>query len=574
MCVFPVAEAHKVKVDEHLYQNVRPRPRVKSADEATPAAQSPKLDKHNSVPPQTPPPPIGPKPVFQPPLVGPKPGNETDAEYSTVSQDWIDKKKCGTQKPTAATATATATISTNTTATATTIASNISEAVEDGQPPPLPPRSELADQFDEDLYDLPIVPGDDKEVLPSAKATSSVTVNASSSSTKSPVEMQPAGTPSVMTTVTESSEATYDVVADVKSPAEKKVDFMPDATSSRKSPVDRKTPSNSPLVSEKVKTLPKPSSEAMYDVIPDSHTSKSLTMPSSNRRSPSPEYAVVRKSPVLSHGSVKVTVKTDSPALSRLLPSSTEYANISVPKQNDTAEEPTNSEYDLPVTAREKHLRINSPPSPILSNYAKLQPKDGTRSDKQDWQLSADSKKASRTVSADVLEPPKPTSATDSVDKAIKELQKGLDDTGQNKNRVHSMDFSAITMEPKKSGDMSIEWDDSDMTTCVSTIQQSWKDKHQKNLIMRSYDDVKLPSDVTGSPSVPEKLRHGWSPRDDSSNEKLPAGWSKVIGEEGVYYWHVKSGRTQWTMPTETVSTDKVIMLFVYKQLPQMPHMG
>ena len=515
--------------------------------------------------------------MLEPPLVGPKPGHEKDAEYSTVSQDWIDKKRSGAQKPNSATTTPNAT--TNTTAAAATatatITSNRSEVEEDGQPPPLPPRSELADQLDEDLYDLPIVPDD---VSPSVKTTGSVTVNINSSkpnNSKSPVEMQPADIPSVMTTDPELSDTTYDIIADVKSVAEKKVDFVPD-TSSRKSPVDRKTPSNSPLVSKKALTLPKPSSEtlptpssseATYDVISDVQASKSLTMPASYRRSPSPEYAVVRNSPVLPHDSVKATVKNDPLALSRPLSSSKEYAYISVPKQSDTAEEPINSEYDLPVTAREKQLRINSPPSPILSNYAKLKPKDGMRTDKQDWQLPGDSKKkTSRTVSADMLEPPKPTSATDSVDKAIKELQKGLDDSGQSKDRVHSMDFSTITTG-KKSDDMSIEWDDSDMTAHVSAVQQSWKDKHQQNLIMRSYEEVKLPD----SPSVPDKLRHGWSPRDDSNNAKLPAGWSKVIGEEGVYYWHVKSGRTQWTLPTETVSSDKVtlvIPLFVYKQLP------
>ena len=527
---FLVAEAHKVKVDEHLYQNVKPRPRVKSTDEVPTAAQSPKPDKkHNSVPPRTPPPPIGPKPGHEPPPVGPKPGHEKDAEYSIVSQDWIDKKRSGGQKPTSAPITPSTT-------------SDSSEAVEDGQPPPLPPRSELADQLDEDLYDLPIVPDD---ITPSVKPTGSVAIsNNSSKPNKSPVE---AGIPSVTTT---DPDTTYDVIAYVKSPTEKKVNFVP-STSSRKSPVDRKTPNNSPLVSKKAMTLPKPTSdtsaseEVAYDVISEGHTSKSLTMPASNRRSPSPEYAVVRQSPVLPHSSVKTTVKTDSPAL----PSSVS-ANVVV-------EEPTNSEYDLPVTAREKHLRINSPPSPILSNYAKLKPKDGTRSDKQDWKLPVDSKKkSSRTVSVDMVEP---TSATDSVDKAIKELQKGLDDSGQTKNRIHSMDFSTVTMEPKKSDDMSIEWDDSDMTTHVSAVQQSWKDKHEKNMIMRSYEEVALPD----NPSVPEKLRRGWSPRDDSSNEKLPAGWSKVIGEEGVYYWHVKSGRTQWTLPTETVSSDKVILVYI-----------
>ena len=543
---FLVAEAHKVRVDEHLYQNVKPRPRVKSTDEATSTTQSPKPDKkHSSVPPQTPPPPIGPKPVLEPPPpVGPKPGHEKDAEYSTVSQDWIDKKRSGAQK---STSTAIDTTS-----------SNSNEAVEDGQPPPLPPRSELADQLDEALYDLPMVHDD---ISPSVKTTGSAAVSTNSSkpnSNKSPVEA-----PSVATT---DPDTTYDVIADVKTPT---VDFVLDA-SSRKSPIDRKTPGNSPLVSKKAMTLPKPSSEtltisasseAAYDVISEGHASKSLTMPASNR-SPSPEYAVVRQSPVLPHNSVKTTAKTDSSAL----PSSGEYASVSA---NVKVEEPSNSEYDLPVTAREKHLRINSPPSPILSNYAKLKPKNGTHSDKQDWKLPADSKKkTSRTVSVDVFEP---TSATDSVNKAIKELQKGLDDSEQTKNRVHSMDFSAVTMEPKKSDDLSIEWDDSDMTTThVSAVQQSWKDKREKNLIMRSYEEVKLPD----SPSVPEKLRRGWSPRDDSTNEKLPAGWSKVIGEEGVYYWHVKSGRTQWTLPTETVSSDKVSMvtflipLFIYKQLP------
>ena len=39
-----------------------------------------------------------------------------------------------------------------------------------------------------------------------------------------------------------------------------------------------------------------------------------------------------------------------------------------------------------------------------------------------------------------------------------------------------------------------------------------------------------------------------------------------MIGEEGVYYWHVKSGRTQWNLPTGTVNSDKVNIFvhFVY----------
>lgn len=499
---------------------------MKSVEDAPTTTQSGKAadKKHSSVPPQTPPPPVGPKPGSESKPVGPKSGaGWGDIEYSTVSQDWIEKKRSGAQKATAMTTTATAATSSN------------SKKAEDGEPPALPPRSELADQFDEDLYDLPII-HDDVKVLPSSKATSSsssITVDnnlyqSAALSKPNSSKPPPVSNPSVKTTAPESSETTYDVIVDVntvKSPIEKKVDVVHNLNS-RTSPVERKTPSNSPLSPKKGTTLPKPSLEAMYDVIPDVHAGKSLTMPASNRRSPSPEYAVIRKSPVLPRAPTKSSVKSDSPAISKVSASA-------------SSKEPSDSEYDLPVTARQAELRINSPPSPMLSGYAKLQSKDGTRTDKQEWkipkQTSDSKKKTARVVSVDTTEP------QSSVDKAIAELQKGLDESSdQTKNRTQSLDLTSIF--PKKSdpssGEMGLDWDDSDMTGHGSSVQQSWMEKHQQNLMMRSYEEVQLP--------VPE------------GKEKLPPGWSKVIGEDGVYYWHVKSGKTQWTVPTEPVNTDKV----------------
>ena len=545
-----VAEAHKVKVEEHLYQNVQLRTRVRSADDKPPIPLSPKPNrKHSSVPPDTPPPPVGPKPGFErPPPVGPKPGDALgDAEYSIVSQDWIEKKRSGAQKATA---------TTNTSG---------SKIVETDQPPALPPRSELADELDEDLYDLPIIHDDIKKVLPSDQKTassSSVTVDNTlyqSTASAKTNDNKPA-TPS---TVSESSEATYDVIADVKTSL---VNKNVDNTSSRKSPVERKTPGSSPAVNKKTATLPKPSSEATYDVIAEVHAGKSLTMPSSNHRSPSPEYAVVRKSPVLSHALNRNAVKPESPIATR---SSGEYSSVSASAavtEADTPEEVSNSEYDVPITARRKELCVNCPPSPNLSNYAKLQYKDGVHNDKQEWKLpkqpAADfKKKTSKSVSVDLAETSKPNPAVNSVDKTIEELKKGLnDDSGQTKNRVQSLDLTK--MLPKTSdgslGDAALDWDDTDMPANVSAVQQGWLIKHQQSLTMRSYEEVQLPPEATNSPSLPEKLRHGWSPRDDSGNEKLPPGWSKVIGEDGVYYWHVKSGKTQWTLPTEPVNSDKV----------------
>ena len=411
-----------------------------------------------------------------------------------------------------------------------------------------------------------MIPDDEKKIM-SVKTTAG---NSTASNTKPAMDKQSAGTHPVIPTVSESSEVAYDVIADVKSPVAKKVDFATDL-SSRKSPVDRKVPDSSPMANRKMATLPKPSSDVMYDVISDvnTSTSKSLTMPSTTRRSPSPEYAVVRNGPMRP---VMSTVKPGSPVTTRPLPSAREYACVSV---GSKTEEPTTttSEYDLPVTARDKELRVNSPPSPMLSNYAKLKPKDGTRNDKQEWQIPKQSsdakKKTSRTVSADVVESSKPATATDSIDKTIKELQMGLDE--DSKNRMHSMDLSSTL---KKSDDMPMEWDDSEMSAHPSAVQQAWMEKRQQSLVMRSYEEVMLPPEpgAATSPTVTEKLRHGWSPRDDTSsstntnnsgNEKLPPGWSKVIGEDGVYYWHVKSGKTQWTLPTEAVSSDKVICQFM-----------
>ena len=409
----------------------------------------------------------------------------------------------------------------------------------------------------------------DEKKIASVKITSSAAGNSTASNTKSTIEKQPAGTHPVITTVSELSEVAYDVIADVKSPVEKKVEFSSDL-SGKKSPVDRNVRGTSPMVNRKMATLPKPSSEAMYDVISDvnTSTSKSLTMPAATRHSPSPEYAVVRNNPVLP---VKGTVKPGSPVSKKPLPSAGEYACVSV--KNKTEESTTAmSEYDLPVSARDKELSVNSPPSPMLSNYAKLKPKDSTRNDKQEWQIPKQSndakKKTSRTVSADVVESSKHATATDSINKTIKELEMGLDEDP--KNRVRSMDLSSTA---KKSDDMSMEWDDSEMSANPSAVQQAWMEKRQKSLVMRSYEEVMLPPEpgAASSPTVAEKLRHGWSPRDgtssstntsNSENEKLPPGWSKVIGEDGVYYWHVKSGKTQWTLPTEAVSSDKVIDQF------------
>ena len=543
---FLIAEAHKVMVEEHLYQNVQLRARTKSADDKSTGTQSakPNNKQRSSVPPQTPPPPVGPKPgTERPPPVGPKPGA---AEYSTVSHEWIEKKKTGAQKA----------------KTATSSTSSDSALVEAGSPPALPPRSELADQFDEDLYDLPIIHEDIKKGLPSDKMTSSSSIAINNALYESADSSKPANS---ISTATESADTTYDVIADVKKSPEKKKADVTLNTSGKKPPVERKTPNTSPMATKKIATLPKAASaDATYDVIADvPPSSKSLTMPAANRRSPSPEYAVIRQSPLLPRAPLKSPPKPNSPALSRAAAGSTsEYDYISH-KEAKTEEEQKESEYDLPVTARQAELRINSPPSPMLSNYAKLQAKDGKCGDKQEWQIpkqAANSKKkTSKSVSIDVAETSKPTGA---VDKAIEELQKGLDNgSDHTKQRVHSVDLSKVT---SSSGEMMLDWDDSDMPAEVSAIQQAWMERHQQNLIMRSYEQVQLPSETNSSPSLPEKLRHGWSPKDDSGggHEKLPPGWNKVIGEDGVYYWHVKSGRTQWTLPTEAVNTDKVILAY------------
>ena len=98
----------------------------------------------------------------------------------------------------------------------------------------------------------------------------------------------------------------------------------------------------------------------------------------------------------------------------------------------------------------------------------------------------------------------------------------------------------------------------------TSVVQMAWMEKHKQMLVQRSYEDVDLPSNGTSSPTVPDKLRHGWSPRglDKDDGEKLPTGWSKVVGEDGVYYWHVKSGKTQWKPPKEG-DASKVCMVVI-----------
>ena len=548
---FLIAEAHKVMVEEHLYQNVQIRSRTKSADGKSNGAQSPKpTDKQrSSVPPQTPPPPIGPKPgTERPPPVGPKPGV---AEYSVVSHDWIEKKKTGAQKA-------------NNIKTSTSSTSSDSAMVEAGSPPALPPRSELANQFDDDdLYDLPIIHEDIKIGLPSDRTTSSSSVAMNNALYESADSSKPANS---VSTAAESADITYDVIADVKKSPEKKkkrADVTLNATG-KKLPVERKTPNSSPMITKKMITLPKAASvDATYDVVADapSGSGKSLTMPAANRRSPSPEYAVIRQSPVLPRAPLKSPAKPDSPALSRAAVGSTseyDYISHTARKESKTEEEQKESEYDLPVTARQAELRINSPPSPMLSNYAKLQSKD--ERDKQEWQLPKQAtgfkKKTSKSMSIDVAET---SGAANSVEKTIEELKKGLNnDSDHTKHRAQSMDLSTVTSTGE------LDWDDSDMPAEVSAIQQAWMEKHHQNLIMRSYEQVQLPLEANSSHcqiSLPEKLRHGWSPKDDSgTNEKLPPGWNKVIGEDGVYYWHVKSGKTQWTLPTEGVNTDKVIL--------------
>lgn len=547
-------------VQDHLYQNVQIRSRIRSADNPHTSEQSPKGDKkHSSVPPQTPPPvgakpgpppPIGAKPVSPSP-VGAKPGafQAGVAEYSVVSQDWIEKKRAGSKSTT----------------------TSGSKLVKDASPPPLPPRDELADQLDENLYDLPVLPTKDvKKVLPSDKtsSSSSITVvndlyhtaagSSGSHSNKSPVEGQPPPNtpPSTVKMGTAAAEVMYDVIADIdgrKSPKK----CSPDVNSS-KSPVhtEKKISGHSPMVSKKTTTLPKTSDDT-YDVIQDTNIHKSLTMPVSNRRTPSPEYAVVQKSPELSHASTKNPLKPNSPVSSKTHPPSAEYDRLSSAiKQTDIVDGSTDCPYDLPMTARQQELRINSPPSPMLSNYAKLASKEKTSKDKQDWkppkQPQSSKKKTSKSVSIDTALSSGKSKSVSSVNKAIEVLEKGLEKSDLPKNCKQSLDKPASS-----SGDVALDWDDTDTPT---SVQQSWVEKHQKILNSRCYEVVDLSS--PDKPSLTEKQRHSWNPKDNSGNEKLPTGWSKVIGENGVYYWHIKSGRTQWTAPTETDSSDKVCFLF------------
>ncbi|XP_065886432.1 uncharacterized protein [Dysidea avara] len=491
---FPAAEAeaHKAKVEQHLYQNVRLREK--------------------------------PKPVTS---LSSKPASQTepsDSEYSVVSQDWIKKKKKST-------------------------APEPSSENLDIVPPPLPPRSELADQLeddkiDEDMYDIPLVPRDLVKVATSddkSMSSSSITVD----------------------------NGLY------QSAAAKGNTVLP--------PVEEKPPS-SPGV-RKASTLK--TSEATYDVIGDVPDKKALTLPAT-RRSTSPEYAVVQQSPTITHPKPNLTSPTskspkNSPILWRPPPSAREYDYISIASAKEAATKvvvsESSDEYDLPVTARQYELKVNSPPSPQLSNYAKLQDpkalkkadkaskkaekeskkadKASKKADKQQWELPKTSKKT-RAVSMDVPNSP----PTDSVDEAIKALERGLDDPNARINKSQSLDLSNV-LDTEPSGDLSLDWDHSDMQEgreSTSAVQLAWMEKHKNMLVQRSYEDVDLPINGGASPSVPDKLRRGWSPRgfDKDDGEKLPAGWSKVVGEDGVYYWHVKSGRTQWKPPKEGDASNKL----------------
>jgi len=542
------------------------RSKVKSEDDSPSIARPVKSDrKHSgSLPPQTPPP-LGPKRGVESHPVEPQPEFQSGvAEYSVVSQDWIDKKRSAVNKTPA------------------------SKTGVDETPPALPPRSELADQFDENLYDLPMLPQEIQKVSSSDNTISSSSIavdnslyqSAEVNNIKSPLEVKPPASSPLVTkktvTIFDTSEAEYDVIQNTndKPPIVRRTNVSSDP-SNLISPVEKKTPSNSPLVSplaaKKVKTVPRPpsSSEVTYDVIAEAHVSKSVTMPASSRHTPSPEYAEVqKKSPVLPHLPTKSPVTPNSPNLS----SSREYAYVPVSsstvKQVDIVEEPTESAYDLPDTARRKELRINSPPSPMLSNYSKLQHRNNTRNDKQEWQckqLPSSQKKTSKMASADVSECSseklKPNAVVNSVDKAIEELEKGLEDSAFTGDHTQPTTAASRKSYPS-SGGMLLDWDDSDMKKLpVSTVQQSWITKHKQLLGQRSYEEVNLPSiETNDGASLPVKLGES-PPQDGSGNEKIPPGWNKVIGENGVYYWHVKSGKTQWNLPTEMDSSDKVILV-------------
>jgi len=464
--LFHSAEAHKAKVEQHLYQNVQLREKPK------PAATTSSKPTDQTAP--------------------------SDAEYSVVSQDWIKKKKKSTVPE-----------------------SNSDNT--DTIPPPLPPRSEFSDQLDEDkfdegMYDLPLVPKD--------------VVKVATSDNKS----------------TSSSSVTMDNDLYQSSTAKVKAISSPE-----------KKPAGSAQVKKAVSLS---TSEATYDVVGDAPTNKALTLPSTTRRSASPEYAVVQQSPKRTHTNPNLTSPTNksplsSPILPRAPPSAREYDYISVGSSKEAAPKVTvsesSAEYDLLVTAQQNELRINSPPSPQLSHYAKLQDtKAGKKTDKQQWDLPKKSSKTSKKTRAVSVEAPQTGSETsDSVDEVIKELEKGLEGSNARNSKSKSLYLS----DTDPSGNLSLDWDHSDMQkkhkSPTTEVQKSWVEKHNKILIQRSYEDVDLPNN--GSPTVPDKLRRGWSPRgvDKDDGEKLPAGWSKVVGEDGVYYWHVKSGRTQWKPPKE-----------------------
>lgn len=446
----------------------------------------------------------------------PKPPSQTeasDAEYSVVSQDWINKKKkVVAPEP------------------------NLDDV--DTVPPPLPPRSELADELeedkvDEDMYDIPVVPKDVVKVQASDKSMSSSSVT-------------------IDNDLYQSSGATKDN------------DLSPKI----------KKPPGSPLVR---KTASLDEADTTYDVIGEVPAKKAMTLPATTNRdrSASPEYAVVQQSPKKTHHKPDITIPASkSPRSSPLMPRAVrEYDYISVAAAKEAATKivvsDTADEYDRPVTARQHELKVNSPPSPQLSNYAKLQDaktsKKGNKN-KQQWDLPKKSGKPqkagkkSRSVSIEDPHSPSSSEQSDTVDKAIKELKKGLEEPSARSDKSQSLDLSTV-LEP--SVDLALDWDDSDLEKnrdSASAVQQQWVKKHQNILVQRSYEDVDLPSNGTSSPSLPDKLRHGWSPRglEKDDGETLPPGWSKIVGEDGVYYWHVKSGKTQWKPPKEEDAPNKV----------------
>jgi len=467
-------------VEQHLYQNVRLRDKRKSAASSSS-----------------------------------KPTEPSDAEYSVVPQDWIQKKKKTT-------------------------APVPSPDYADTIPPPLPPRSELAEQLeddkiDENMYDIPVVPKD--------KAAASDDKSMSSSSI------------TVDNDLYQSSRAKGNTIS---SPLEKKA----------------------PVIPQVKQAASLGTSDATYDVIGDVPTKEVSTLPATVRHSASPEYAQVQQSPKITYPKPNLTSSpTKSPQNSPILsrpPPAREYDYISVASAKDAAAKVTVSEstdeYDRPVTAREHELRINSPPSPQLSHYAKLKDtKTSKKTDKQQWDLpkkSAKNSKKTRAGSVEAASNRKGSEKSDSVDEAIKELEKGL---GSNARSSKSQSlYLSDPLDTEPPGDLSLDWDHSDMhSKHESAVQMAWMEKHKQMLVQRSYEDVDLPNNGTSSsPTVPDKLRRGWSPRgvDKDDGEKLPAGWSKVVGEDGVYYWHVKSGKTQWKPPKEG-DASKVCMVVIHVAL-------